>query len=303
MERQCTGHAEGTVLVPHLIVVLSGHSLHRPNFGPFQTIGPNRHLIIPADRAQSRYNAPNPGSTSSGANSLGRRPDPGSRHHRWGAIPVSFTWQSFLDEVARLLTVIPAGSADAALQLDIGLSHLMMRANRLGQLLLDEDAVTPDQLAEALTASEGTGQQLGHTLVHLNMISPKRLAAILHEQHERNRMGQLLLNLGMLTVAQLSEALKIQESAGGRLGEILITHGFIQREQMHAILKAKRDSLLLGQLLVSAGHITDAQLQMAMKEQADTSQLLGNILVQRGFCQEITLKSALRRQGYLNRVG
>lgn len=230
-----------------------------------------------------------------------------SRHSqrpcREGAIAVSFTWQDFLREVSRLLDAIEPNTRDAALQLDVGIAQLFMRANRIGQMLLDDGTLTADQLGAALAESESTGQQLGNILVKQGLVSPKRLAALLHEQRQRNGIGQLLLNLGMISADQLDEALSTQERQGGKLGDILVKKGFLQQQQMDAVLKAKRGSQLLGQLLVSAGHITNAQLQQALKEQAATSQLLGTILTRHGFCSEATVKAALHRQSFMNRIG
>ena len=46
------------------------------------------------------------------------------------------------------------------------------------------------------------------------------------------KLGDLLVNSGCITQAQLDEALALQEDTGQRLGSILQTHGFITERQL-----------------------------------------------------------------------
>lgn len=218
-------------------------------------------------------------------------------------IPISYSWQGFLDEVSRMLRDVSAGDDDLAVELDLAAARSMLRANRLGQVLTEEGDISPTQLEAALHVSDETGQQLGNVLVNEGLISPKRLAAALRSQRERNRLGRLLVQVGLITESQLQEALKIQASTGRKLGTVLITSGFCSREKIIAFLRAKRDHYLIGQMLVSAGHVTESQVAEALKEQANTSQLLGNILINQGVVQSHQVRAALKRQSYQNRIG
>ena len=50
--------------------------------------------------------------------------------------------------------------------------------------------------------------------------------------YSRRKLGELLIETGLLAVEQLTEALKIQQDTGNRLGEILIEMKFISEEEM-----------------------------------------------------------------------
>ena len=50
------------------------------------------------------------------------------------------------------------------------------------------------------------------------------------------RIGELLVNAGLLTREALAEALYEQESVGGRLGEILVRRGLISEQDLTQIL-------------------------------------------------------------------
>ncbi len=53
---------------------------------------------------------------------------------------------------------------------------------KLGELLINEKKITPEQLEHALSVQKETGQRLGHTLINLNYIQESVLLAVLTEQ-------------------------------------------------------------------------------------------------------------------------
>lgn len=56
-------------------------------------------------------------------------------------------------------------------------------ADRLGDLLIREGLITPDQLAKALQEQSGSGQRLGLTLVKLGMVAETAVVKLLARQH------------------------------------------------------------------------------------------------------------------------
>ena len=54
------------------------------------------------------------------------------------------------------------------------------------------------------------------------------------------RLGEQLILLKMITPQQLQTALKIQENDGGRLGSILLSLGYITRQEIEANLPDMR---------------------------------------------------------------
>lgn len=53
----------------------------------------------------------------------------------------------------------------------------------------------------------------------------------------RKRLGDLLIEAGIITTEQLSEALSIQKSTGEKLGEVLTNSGFVTEKQMIEVLE------------------------------------------------------------------
>jgi type IV pilus assembly protein PilB len=112
------------------------------------------------------------------------------------------------------------------------------------------------------------------------------------------RLGELLLAEGLVTPAQLDEALRVQ---GARphytpLGHILVSQGIVTRDQLMTILERHRRSSRLGDLLIKSGDIDRTQLETALIERRQTGQPLGEVLVQRGYISEERLRLALCRQ-------
>ncbi|MGI9657991.1 MAG: hypothetical protein ACR2OD_03710, partial [Gaiellaceae bacterium] len=62
---------------------------------------------------------------------------------------------------------------------------------RLGTILVNNDLITEDQLAEALQAKRETSERLGQVIVRLGMVDEESLARALAAQH-----GLEFLNLG-----------------------------------------------------------------------------------------------------------
>ncbi|MCX7920410.1 MAG: ATPase, T2SS/T4P/T4SS family [Clostridia bacterium] len=51
-------------------------------------------------------------------------------------------------------------------------------------------------------------------------------------RHTRKRLGDLLLEVGLITKEQLDKALELQKSTGQKLGEVLISNGFVTQQNI-----------------------------------------------------------------------
>src|SRR5947208_9064494 len=54
---------------------------------------------------------------------------------------------------------------------------------RIGELLLKEKRITPDQLQQALTHQKANGGKLGHNLVKLGLVKDEEITALLSKQY------------------------------------------------------------------------------------------------------------------------
>ncbi len=116
------------------------------------------------------------------------------------------------------------------------------------------------------------------------------------------RLGELLIQDKLITRDQLHEALRVQGTVSTYipLGQILITQGAVTRAQLTTSLKRHRKRARLGELLVSAGHITPAQLDTALARQQQKRQPLGHTLIALRYLTEETMREALCAQLHVN---
>jgi hypothetical protein len=132
------------------------------------------------------------------------------------------------------------------------------------------------------------------------------------------RIGDILVEDGLITTFQLRIALSEQSRAGTRLGEILVARGWVsaadlvnalakQRgirlslsapggEPSPSPLKAPGTAFALGRLLVERGRISEEQLEQALEHQHRTGLRLGEILRSSGAVSARELAEALAEQ-------
>lgn len=105
---------------------------------------------------------------------------------------------------------------------------------KLGELLLNEGIITPEQLERALAVQkrQKAYKPLGEICVELQFLSNAQLNRTLNKYQKRIRTGDLLVNLGLISQDQLQIALAKQKSTRGKLGKILIEMGFITENSL-----------------------------------------------------------------------
>jgi hypothetical protein len=80
----------------------------------------------------------------------------------------------------------------------------------LGQILLEQKAISPEQLASALRIQEQEkGKYLGQILIEMG-VSQGKINQSLDDYNKRKPMGQILLDLKVINPRQLDEALQKQ---------------------------------------------------------------------------------------------
>ncbi|MBI6546930.1 MAG: C39 family peptidase, partial [Cyanobacteria bacterium NC_groundwater_1444_Ag_S-0.65um_54_12] len=124
----------------------------------------------------------------------------------------------------------------------------------------------------------------------------------------RHKLGDLLLKAKKVTRHQLANALAEQECTNERLGQVLLRLGLISEAELTAVLtwqhehtynSAKAVRFMLGEILVAAKVITREQLQRVLEEQRLTKRQIGEILVEAGLAKPNHIMEALRIQGKL----
>lgn len=119
-----------------------------------------------------------------------------------------------------------------------------------------------------------------------------------------HQLGQTLISRGMITEAQLQEALALQERKPElRVGEILFTLGYLNFGQLDAILQEIHQDIRIGQLLLIRGFITHDELERALRIQEQSGEKLGEILIALDSCTRSQIVRILEdqrrfREGY-----
>lgn len=109
-------------------------------------------------------------------------------------------------------------------------------AGVLASILLEQNVVSQEQIAYALRVRKkiATPQTMLQTLVDLGYTTSDKVKETLRFSKLNIRLGDLLIELGYLTEADLRQALGMQKELGGnkRLGEILVDGGFIEERRL-----------------------------------------------------------------------
>jgi hypothetical protein len=98
--------------------------------------------------------------------------------------------------------------------------------------------------------------------------------------NQKSRLGQLLINKGLVTAAQLDSAIKLQLTSNKRLGEIFIEQGVLTERQLNKALK-KQNSLRLTATLVAA-LLSPFQIASAAIQQPTPPSMLSQLHTPRG---------------------
>ncbi|MFQ3585578.1 MAG: hypothetical protein SNJ85_11785, partial [Cyanobacteriota bacterium] len=110
-------------------------------------------------------------------------------------------------------------------------------------------------------------------------------------------LGQQLVRAGLLTQAQLAQALREQQQTHLRFGEVCLEKQWISPQQLYQFTSSQ--SLCLGEILVARGYIEFDQLRIALAQQRRYGRKLGEILIWKGWIQPAVLEHILSEQEQL----
>ncbi len=80
---------------------------------------------------------------------------------------------------------------------------------------------------------------------------------------QKVRVGEVLLQRGLINQAQLSQALAEQKQLGDQLGEILVQHGWVSHAQLQTALKEQRWRNVTATLLLSLSTLVPSATRLA----------------------------------------
>ncbi len=114
-------------------------------------------------------------------------------------------------------------------------------------------------------------------------------------------LGEVLFRAGLLTQAQLTQAMWEKPETGLRLEEICIEHGWLSPEKLYPFIPSHM--LRLGQILLLYGYLTLDQLRYALVQQnRQPHRKLGEVLVDQGWLGSDVLFWMIEEQEELRRL-
>lgn len=118
---------------------------------------------------------------------------------------------------------------------------------KLGYILLRSAAISEADLESAIREHELTGHMLGDVLVSRGVISNAQLAGALRLQKQlpgatpgRFRLGQMLVEAGVISGGTLDECMARHRQSGKKLGETLVEAGAISQDVLVSFLSRQR---------------------------------------------------------------
>jgi hypothetical protein len=166
---------------------------------------------------------------------------------------------------------------------------------RLGELLVGEGVLSPDELAHALAAQKKTRPRkpLGEILLTNGVVSPPLLVRLLAQQCQLQLEEETGFGTGLRRAIERrhTERARPEEETGASHEDG--TAGGAAAGEPTTVSVGPR---LLGELLVAERLLTPEQLRWALAEQAESGRLLGEVVFEHGLVSMVALVNTLTEQ-------
>ncbi len=140
---------------------------------------------------------------------------------------------------------------------------------RLGELLTKTNIIGEDELRGLLSAAQASGLPLGRVLTTLDLISEQLLTEFLSTQ-ERIRNGDITLEKGLEHLQGTADRIAAKENQQMLLGELLTKSGLITEAELEeALTEARQRKRLLGVVLAEKGPVRPEHLSLSLRMQRD----------------------------------
>ncbi len=115
------------------------------------------------------------------------------------------------------------------------------------------------------------------------------------------RIGELLIQEGVVTLEQVEQALMVQKTRhpAPALGEVCVELGFLSPATLNKILSKHHERIPLGEMLIHLGLVNQDQINAALEAQKTTKKKLGTLLVEQGHLTTNALVGVLYKQSQI----
>lgn len=142
------------------------------------------------------------------------------------------------------------------------------------------------------------------------MLNMKKTGLDSYMRTTKRLLGSILVDGEFIAPHDLEIAIERQKQTNDQLGDILVSMGVLDPRELKAVLSIQKDltslddavkvaagvRLLLGELLLKAKKLTQAQIDLALQEQRRTGEKIGEVFVRLGFLMEHELNVLLAFQ-------
>ncbi|MBW2147720.1 MAG: response regulator [Deltaproteobacteria bacterium] len=109
---------------------------------------------------------------------------------------------------------------------------------RFGEYLVSQGKIGEKEILEAIAQQRSYHKVIGQLAIEMNLLSPRDVARIRGIQRsEGKKFGEIAINLNLLTSEQVESLLKVQKGDHQFIGKILVTQGQMTPEELVAELR------------------------------------------------------------------
>lgn len=132
-----------------------------------------------------------------------------------------------------------------------------MSVKKVGELLVDQQLITQDQLKEALELQKVfPDQPIGQLLCKLGFIKESDLSFILDQKNKRLKLVDILLDGGLLDQQKVSHAREVSKQSGISLEKALLKLNYVDEESLAKVVASQYDMPYI--------HINAAELDLSL---------------------------------------
>ncbi|MCG2712975.1 MAG: hypothetical protein L6416_11730 [Candidatus Omnitrophica bacterium] len=107
------------------------------------------------------------------------------------------------------------------------------KGKQLGQLLIEKNVITHEQLDQALEVQLKEGGLLGQILIKLNIVTAEQIENSINEQtSSAEKLENALKETGILSAEQLKQVLELQKKEGRTFAQAIVKLGVLGEEEL-----------------------------------------------------------------------
>ena len=117
-----------------------------------------------------------------------------------------------------------------------------MAVKKVGELLIEQDLITPEQLGEALELQKVfPDQPIGQLLCKLGFIKESDLSLVLDQKNKRRKLSEILLQRGIVDPQKIAHAMEISKQSDISFDKALLKLRYVEEEELAEAVASQYD--------------------------------------------------------------